>query len=151
MINSIMNSIELISIGMIIIVIFCMIGRVAELIHIQQMRDVLLAEEQNNSPHIESIEIKSKDLRVEAENIINLVDIYSRRMYHMQKEIDKIEQEIQDHKSCSIACSDEYIETLIVKSLKIDEEKYKMESKLIRLNNELERIALEERDRQLSQ
>lgn len=68
----------------------------------------------------------------------------------MQKEIDRIEQEIQDERSCPITCSEEHIEKLIVKSLKIDEEKYKMESKLIRLNEELEAIALEERGRQLS-
>lgn len=99
-------------------------------------------------PKMIQVEIVSKDLRVKAENMINLVDIYSRRMYHMQCEIDAIEEQIRTERSCSITCSEEHIEELIVRSLKIDEDKYKLESKVIKLNEELDKIARTELERQ---
>ena len=99
-------------------------------------------------PKMIQVEIVSKDLRVKAENMINLVDIYSRRMYHMQCEIDAIEEQIRAERSCSITCSEEHIEELIVRSLKIDEDKYKLESKVIKLNEELDKIARTELERQ---
>lgn len=93
------------------------------------------------------VEIVSRDLYVKAENIINKVDIYTSQAYRIMKEIDKIQEKIKLEQASAIR-SDDLIDELVNTSLKLQEKQASIESKIIKLNSELDTIALEELRRQ---
>lgn len=93
------------------------------------------------------VEIVSRDLYVKAENIINKVDIYTSQAYRIMKEIDKIQEKIKLEQA-SVIRSDDLIDELVNTSLKLQEKQASIESKIIKLNSELDTIALEELRRQ---
>ena len=97
--------------------------------------------------HIKEIEIVSRDLYVKAENLIAMSEVYELQAEQLRHEIDNIEDMLSSERM-SIINSDKEIKSLINKSLKLQERKCNLESKILKINNELTKIAEEEYKRQ---
>lgn len=93
------------------------------------------------------VEIKSRDLYVKAENLIATSEVYALQAEQLLREIDRIQDKLDIERKSTIKDNIQ-IQELISKSLKLQERKCNLESKMIRINSELDKIAKEEYRRQ---
>lgn len=107
-------------------------------------------EEPEQITHITEIEIeiKSRDLYVKAENLIATCEVYALQAEQLLREIDRTQDKIDAERKSAIK-DEGQIQELISKSLKLQERKCNLESKMIRINSELDKIAKEEYRRQI--
>lgn len=94
------------------------------------------------------VEIKSNDLYMKAENLIDMHEVYAKQAVQLSKEIDLVEEKI-DKEIISPIRSDISMKLLVNKSLKLQEEKCKVEAKMIKIMQDLDKIAKEELRRQV--
>lgn len=94
------------------------------------------------------IEIKSRDLYVKAENLIATCEVYELQAEQLLREIDRTQDKIDAERKSAIK-DEGQIQELISKSLKLQERKCNLESRMIRINSELDKIAREEYRRQI--
>ena len=97
-----------------------------------------------------NVEIRSDDLYMMAENLIALHEVYALQVEQLSKDIEAIEDEILIEKQSYVG-SDTTIKRLVSRSLKLQENKCKIESKMIKLMNELDKLAKEEYRRQTTE
>jgi ATP-dependent protease HslVU (ClpYQ) ATPase subunit len=121
-----------------------------------------------SKPRIKSkyrnVEIVSKDLYMEAENLIATHDVYAFQVENISKQIDDIERTLNKYKMSkkdkltikqavgdgSDVISDKEAEVLVSKSLKLQETRCRIEAKILRIMKQLDKIAEEELRRQTS-
>ena len=94
------------------------------------------------------VEIKSKDLYMKAENLIDMHEVYAKQAEQLSKEIDLVEEKIEEEMISPIR-SEISMRFLVNKSLKLQEEKCKIEAKIIKIMQDLDKIAKEELRRQV--
>ena len=101
-------------------------------------------------PH--EIEIVSRDLYIKAQNLIELSEVYELQISQLMHGIDDIEYQLQIERTTSIVQgkNSNEINILINKSLKMQERKCILESKVLKINKELNDLALEEYRRQMA-
>jgi hypothetical protein len=95
-------------------------------------------------PTPKEIEIVSRDLKIKAENLLAMSEVYELQLVQHKHEIEDIDQKLKT----TPKDSDVY-HTLVGRSLRIQERKCITESKIIKINRELSEIALEEYRRQM--
>lgn len=109
-----------------------------------------------------NVEIVSKDLYMEAENLIATHDIYALQIENLSKQINDIDKTLERYKKSkndtltikqavrdkSDIISDKEAENLVSKSLKLQETKCRIEAKILRIMKQLDHIAEEECRRQ---
>lgn len=95
------------------------------------------------------IEITSRDLYVKSENLLALSEVYELQLVQITHDIDNIENKINEERKSYIQNAND-IKSLVDKSLKLQERKCILESKMLKINNELSEIALEEYRRQMA-
>lgn len=137
MINSIMGYLEVITILIVVLVIFYMVLKVIEKIQISKQI-------YEHEPTPKEIEIVSRDLKIKAENLLAMSEVYELQLVQHRHEIEDIDQKLKT----TPKDSDVY-HTLVGRSLRIQERKCITESKIIKINKELSEIALEEYRRQM--
>lgn len=93
------------------------------------------------------IEITSRDLYIEAENLLATVDVYNAQSYELMKQIAKIDEQIMHAKSCKVTSNERDITRMKAQSYKLQEQKCKLDAKVIKLNRQLDKIAREEYER----
>lgn len=93
------------------------------------------------------IEITSRDLYIEAENLLATVDVYNAQSYELMKQIAEIDKQIMHAKSCKVTSNERDITKMRVQSYKLQEQKCKLDAKVIKLNRQLDKIAREEYER----
>lgn len=94
------------------------------------------------------VEIKSSDLKMKAENLINTHDVYSMQAEQLYREINLIEDKIE-RENASCIRSESEVKSLIRESLRLQESKCKIEAKMIKITQDLDKIAKEELRRQV--
>lgn len=98
-------------------------------------------------PRPKQIEIVSRDLYVRAENLLNTSEVYGLQAEQLRRQINDIEDALQKERASMIR-DDRTIKEYIAKSLRLQERKCQLESKMIKINKELDDIAKEEYRRQ---
>ena len=93
------------------------------------------------------IEITSSDLYIEAENLLTTVDVYNAQSYELMKQIAEIDKQIMHAKSCKVTSNERDITKMRIQSYKLQEQKCKLDAKVIKLNRQLDKIAMEEYER----
>lgn len=93
------------------------------------------------------VEIKSRDLYVKAENLIATCEVYELQAEQLLREIERIDDKLTAEKRSPVR-DNAVVQKLISQSLKLQERKCNLESKMIRINSELDKIAKEEYRRQ---
>lgn len=93
------------------------------------------------------VEIVSNDLYMKAENIIETHDVLALQAEQMQREINTTEKQLQAER-VSMICDKSEIQRLIKHSLNLQQNKCKLEAQMIKLMDELDKIAHEEYKRQ---
>lgn len=130
----------------VIMVIFIVIYMILKYIAVVQEKKQACMRERVITPR--EIEIVSRDLYVKSENLLALSDVYELQLVQIGHDIDNIESMIdEERRSCIQNTND--IKSLIDKSLKLQERKCILESKILKINKELSEIALEEYRRQM--
>ena len=93
------------------------------------------------------VEIVSNDLYMKAENMIATHDVLALQAEQMQREINTTEKQLQAER-VSMICDKSEIQSLIKYSLNLQQNKCKLETQMIKLIDELDKIAYEEYKRQ---
>ena len=97
------------------------------------------------------IEIISKDLRLRAENLIATHEVYALQVEQLVIDINKIEDILEANKKSKVLkMSETEVRALISESLTLQDKKCRLESKIIKIIGELDKIAMEEYKRQLT-
>lgn len=121
-------------------------------------------ESKGASPKPREIEITSRDLYMEAENLIATHEIYALQIDNIVENIRQVEKKLDKYRMAkrfkgtltvgdmigdgSAIPSDVEAEFLISKSLKLQEQKCKIEAKMLKIMKQLDAIAEEEYRRQ---
>lgn len=130
----------------VIMVIFIVIYMILKYIAVVQEKKQACMRERVITPR--EIKIVSRDLYVKSENLLALSDVYELQLVQIGHDIDNIESMIdEERRSCIQNTND--IKSLIDKSLKLQERKCILESKILKINKELNDLALEEYRRQM--
>lgn len=95
------------------------------------------------------VEITSRDLYCKAENLIQTHEIYSLQAEQLMKQINEVEEDIKNEQ-VSVVRSDDMISKLVARSLRLRENKCAIESKMLKISDELDKIALEEYKRKMA-
>jgi hypothetical protein len=98
----------------------------------------------DHKPLPNEIEIVSRDLKIKAENLLSMSEVYELQLIQYKHEIDNIDQKLRTTPKNS-----DIYHTLVGRSLRIQERKCIVESKIIKINRELSEIAIEEYKRQM--
>jgi hypothetical protein len=136
-----MKYLEWLTIGIVIIFILYIILKI-----IGKIQDNQYDEEENYRPTPKDIEIVSRDLYIKSENLLAMIDIYELQLAQLKHEIADIEGELNVAKSLK---QSENAKMLTGRSLRLQERKCIIEAKIIKTNDELAKIALEEYRRQM--
>ena len=117
--------------------------------YIEENHAMIMANQSNNTAmnHID-VKIVSKDLYIKADIITRQMDIYSSQAYMINEQIDLINEKIQTERCQGIATNNNYVNDLILQALNLEDTKCKLETKIFKLNEELEKIGIEELRRQ---
>ena len=89
------------------------------------------------------VEITSNDLYMKAENIIETHDVLALQAEQIQREINTTEKQLQAERVSMISDKSE-LQRLIKHSLNLQQNKCKLETQMIKLMDELDKIAHEE-------
>ena len=89
------------------------------------------------------VEIVSNDLYMKAENMIATHDVLALQAEQIQHEINTTEKQLQAER-VSMICDKSEIQRLIKHSLNLQQNKCKLEAQMIKLMDELDKIAHEE-------
>lgn len=125
----------------IILVIFVVIYMILKVI--EQMQENRI-EIQHHEPTPREIEITSRDLYVKAENLTAMAEVYELQLTQISHEIDEIDEKLSENKKSFIRMSNNDEKLLVGRSLRLQERKCILESKILKINDELAKIALEE-------
>ena len=141
-----MNVLNMVVIGL---VAFTIVYMILKAIAVSQDKRNIERQENEQITHKTEIEIeiKSRDLYVKAENLIATCEVYALQAEQLLREIDRTQDKIDAERKSAIK-DEGQIQELISKSLKLQERKCNLESKMIRINSELDKIAREEYRRQ---
>lgn len=147
-----------------LIIIFFVAYVIIKVLAYKEQHQIVIEPEEQIKSRPRQIEIKSKDLYMEAENIIATHDVYGLQLDDIVNKISSIEQVLdrwrrfqklsstftidQVIREKSNIVSDTEAEYLISKSLKLQEQKCKIEAKILKLMKQLDKIAEEEYRRQ---
>lgn len=137
MIKTIMDYLTIVTILVAILVIIYIVLKVVENI---QMNNQIYEHE----PTPKEIEIVSRDLKIQAENLLAMSEVYELQLVQYKHEIEDIEQKLKTTPKDS-----DIHHTLVGRSLRLQERKCIVESKIIKINRELSEIAIEEYRRQM--
>lgn len=107
------------------------------------------AQQPVQKPTPRQIEIKSKDLYCRAENLIATHEVYALQVGQIVTQINEVEDALVAEKASCIK-SDTEVRSLIARSLKLQEQKCKIESKMLKICDELDKIAKEEYKRRMA-
>lgn len=97
-----------------------------------------------------TIEITSKDLYCKAQNLIEMHEIYALQIEQIVEQINRVEETLEIEKASCIR-SDIVIKPLVAESLRLQEQKCRIEAKMLKIQDDLDKIAKEEYKRQLVQ
>ena len=95
------------------------------------------------------IEITNTDLKNKAKNLIELYDVYGLQMEHLTREINEIDGKLQEIRNPlpqlthnnKLDMTNPTVKELIRKSLKMQEQRAKLDGKMIKINSDLDKIA----------
>ena len=99
-------------------------------------------------PTQKQVEIKSRNLYCKAENLIAKHEVYALQVEQIVTQINDVEDALNAERQSCIR-SDKEIKSLIAKSLKLQEQKHNIESKMLKIMDDLDKIAMEEYKRQM--
>ena len=137
-----MKVLEWVVIGLIAYTVIYMILKAIEFNHKYRM-----AQQPIQKPTPKQIEIKSRDLYCRAENLIATHEVYGLQVEQIAHQINEVELALETERASCIK-SDSEIKSLIAKSLRLQEQKCRLESKMLKICKELDDIAKEEYKRQ---
>ena len=106
------------------------------------------AQQPVQKPIQEQVEIKSRDLYCKAENLIAIHEVYALQVEQIVTQINEVEDALVAERTSCIK-SDSEIRSLIKQSLRLQEQKCKIESKMLKIMDDLDKIAKEEYKRQM--
>ena len=135
-----MKYLEWLSILLVVIVIIYMILKI-----VGQAQDNIIQQKRKSNPTPKEIEIISRDLRVKAENLLAMSEIYELQIVHYTHEIENIEDELGNDTSMT----ESERRLIIGRSLRLQERKCIIEGKMLKIDKELSEIAIEEYRRQV--
>ena len=95
------------------------------------------------------VEITDTDLKNKAKNLIELYDVYGLQMEHLTREINEIDDKLQEIRNPlpqlthnnKLDMTNPTVKELIRKSLKMQEQRAKLDGKMIKINSDLDKIA----------
>ena len=163
MITSVMATLRVI---VSIIIIFFVAYIIIKILACKEQHQIVIESEDSDKKKKSRIqvEIKSNDLYMEAENLIATHDVYALQVDDITNKIDMIEDKLDKwrkyHKLYNKLDIDQLImesvdiisdteaEFLVSKSLKLQEQKCKLEAKMLKIMKQLDNIAKEELRRQ---
>lgn len=111
---------------------------------IGQIQDNVIKQKRRYEPAPKEIEIISRDLRIKAENLLAMSEIYELQIIQYVHEVQNIEKELKDKDM-----PESERKLLINRSLRLQERKCITEGKMIKIDKELSEISLEEYRRQI--
>lgn len=100
---------------------------------------------QMREPTPKEIEIVSRDLRIKAENLLAMSEVYELQIVQLVYEIQNTEKELKNNTTMSELDR----RLLINRSLRLQERKCIIEGKMLKIDKELAEISLEEYRRQM--
>lgn len=147
-----------------IIILFIIAYMIIKVLAHKEQHQIVITPEQPKKIVTKMVEIKSKDLYMVAENLIATHDVYALQTDEIAENINKIENILDRwrkfnkyygelkadeviRESLEIVSDDE-AKLLMSKSLKLQEQKCKIEAKMLRIMKQLDNIAEEEYRRQ---
>ena len=137
-----MKVLEWVVIGLVAYTVIYMILKAIEFNHKYRM-----TQQPVQKPTPKQIEIKSRDLYCRAENLIATHEVYGLQVEQITHQINEVELALETERASCIK-SDSEIKSLIAKSLRLQEQKCRLESKMLKICKELDDIAKEEYKRQ---
>ena len=111
---------------------------------IGQIQDNNIRKKRRYEPTPKEIEIISRDLRIKAENLLAMSEIYELQIVQYVHEVKSIEKELKD-----TDMPESERKLLINRSLRLQERKCITEGKMLKIDKELSEISLEEYRRQV--
>jgi hypothetical protein len=95
------------------------------------------------------VEITDTDLRNKAKNLIELHDVYGLQMEHLTRGINEIDDKLQEIRNPlpqlthnnKLDMTNPIVKELIRKSLKMQEQRAKLDGKMMKINSDLDKIA----------
>lgn len=142
-----MNVLNMVVIGLIGFTVIYMILKAIAIQQDRRNEECEVKEQITHTTEIE-IEIKSRDLYVKAENLLATSEVYALQAEQLLREIDRIQDKIDAERRSTIRDESRF-RNLVTQSLKLQEKKCNLESKMIKINSELDKIAREEYRRQI--
>lgn len=95
------------------------------------------------------VEITDTNLKNKAKNLIELYDVYGLQMEHLTREINEIDDKLQEIRNPlpqlthndKLDMTNPIVKELIRRSLKMQEQRAKLDGKMIKINSDLDKIA----------
>lgn len=95
------------------------------------------------------VEITNTNLKNKAKNLIELYDVYGLQMEHLTREINEIDDKLQEIRNPlpqlthnnKLDMTNPTVKELIRKSLKMQEQRARLDGKMIKINSDLDKIA----------
>lgn len=141
-----MKVLEWVVIGLVAYTVIYMILKAIEFNHKYRMTQQPVSKPVQK-PTPKQIEIRSRDLYCRAENLIATHEVYGLQVEQITHQINEVELALETERASCIK-SDSEIKSLIAKSLRLQEQKCRLESKMLKICKELDDIAKEEYKRQ---